>query len=126
MSPLVMIGVALAGGLGAACRYTLDMVVSHLWRGPMGLGTGVVNVTGAFALGLLVGLTATMPLTPETMLIVGGGFLGAYTTFSTWMYESLRLAERGAWHLAMLNIIGSVVAGVIAAAFGLALAGLAA
>ena len=76
----VWIGVAVLGALGAYARYT----VSSRW--PVPWGTLVVNVTGAFVLGLLTGLSVT----GDTLLLLGTGFLGAYTTFSTWMVESLR------------------------------------
>ncbi len=72
----VWIGVAVLGGLGAYARF----VVGGRW------GTLVVNVTGSFVLGLLTGLTVT----GDALLLLGTGFLGAYTTFSTWMVESLR------------------------------------
>jgi CrcB protein len=122
MSPLVLFLVAIAGGLGAACRYMLDFAITQRTRGVLPWGTWAVNVTGSLALGFLVGLALQVNLPLEVKLVLGGGFLGAYTTFSTWMYESLRLIELGAWRAAMVNLLGSVVSGGIAAMLGLSAA----
>jgi len=122
MTPLVLFLVAIAGGLGAACRYMLDFAITQRTRGVLPWGTWAVNVTGSLALGFLVGLALQVGLPIEVRLVLGGGFLGAYTTFSTWMYESLRLIELGAWRAAMVNLLGSVVSGGIAAMLGLSAA----
>jgi len=122
MSPLVLFLVAIAGGLGAACRYMLDFAITQRTRGVLPWGTWAVNVTGSLALGFLVGLALQVNLPLEVRIVLGGGFLGAYTTFSTWMYESLRLIELGAWRAAMVNLLGSVVSGGIAAMLGLSAA----
>ncbi|MFU8830244.1 MAG: fluoride efflux transporter CrcB, partial [Phycisphaerales bacterium] len=120
--PLVLFLVAIAGGLGAACRYILDFAITQRTRGALPWGTWAVNVTGSLALGFLVGLALQISLPVEVKLVLGGGFLGAYTTFSTWMYESLRLIELGAWRAAMVNLLGSVISGGIAAMLGLSAA----
>ena len=119
MSDHVVILVALAGGLGAACRYVLDYAITQRMRGVVPWGTWTVNVTGSLGLGLLAGLTLRFSVPTDVTLIIGGGFLGAYTTFSTWMYESLRLIEEGAWRVALVNLVGSVITGGAAAAIGL-------
>lgn len=122
MTPVLALLVALAGGCGAVCRYALDHAVTQRVSGAMPWGTWLVNVTGSLALGLLVGLGLHADVSAELKLVIGGGFLGAYTTFSTWIYESLRLMEAGAWLAAGLNLLGSVVAGGVAVGVGLGVA----
>ena len=119
MSPLVMLLVTVAGGLGAVCRYTLDYAITQRTRGVLPWGTWWVNVSGSLALGFIAGLALQVDIPTEVKLVLGGGFLGAYTTFSTWMYESLRLIEEGAWRAAAMNLLGSVLSGGVAAALGL-------
>ncbi len=86
------------------------------------LGTLVINVTGAFLLGLLFAWATERDVLPrEIRGPVMIGFIGAYTTFSTWMLESWRLVEDGAWPMALLNLGGSVLLGVAAVVAGLAL-----
>ncbi|MCC5827907.1 MAG: fluoride efflux transporter CrcB [Phycisphaeraceae bacterium] len=112
--PLIMV----AGGMGAACRYLLDDTIGRRMRGVLPLGTMVVNVSGALALGVVWGLMSCGGISTEVAMVVGGGFLGAYTTFSTWMYESLRLVEEGARRAAAINLLGSLLAGGAACAAG--------
>lgn len=74
----------------------------------------VVNISGAFALGVL----SKAGLSHDGLLLAGTGVLGSYTTFSTWMLESRRLAEEGEIGLGVLNLLASLGAGVVAAALG--------
>jgi CrcB protein len=110
-----VIGIGVAGALGALARYGMDGVVSRRAVSAFPWGTFVVNVTGAFALGavftLLTERWLAAPWLRSTFTI---GFLGAYTTFSTLALEGYRLLEDGAIGLAALNLLGSVVAGVAA------------
>jgi fluoride exporter len=119
---VTLLGVAVAGLLGAPARYLLDTAISARGRGVFPWGTFVVNVSGSFALGVVTGLALYhgFPATGRTVL--GSGFLGAYTTFSTFAFETVRLVEEGAPAIALANVLGSLVAGVVAAALGLALA----
>ena len=110
---LAWIGVGVFGGLGALARYVVDRTVSNRRAHAFPFGTLVVNGSGAFVLGLLVGAA----LAERAMLVFGTGFLGGYTTFSTWMVESERLAEDGQHRVAWLNLLGSI-------GLGLGLAGL--
>lgn len=115
MTTLLLVGAAAAAG--AVARYLLDRAVQTRHGRPFPWGTWVVNVSGSLLLGLLAGLAG-----PGLLLTVTGvGFLGAYTTFSTFAVETLRLAEDGAAWAAAANVVGSVVAGLAAAAAGLAL-----
>jgi CrcB protein len=114
--------VGLAGAVGAPLRYVVDTVVSERIGGRSPLGTLVVNVSGSFGLGLLSGLAIYdgLPNTPK--LVVGAGLVGAYTTFSTFSFETIALVEEGAVRLAAQNVAVGVVLGAAAATAGLALA----
>ncbi len=119
---LTWIGVCLAGAVGAPTRYLLDGLVGDHTSGRFPWGTFVINMSGSFALGLLTGLALYhgFPATPK--IILGTGFCGAYTTFSTWTFETVRLLEEGSTRQAGLNAAASLVLGLVAAAAGLALA----
>ena len=111
----------LASAVGAPMRYLVDGWIQDRARRTFPSGTFVVNVSGCFALGLLTGLGLYHGLTATTRTIVGTGGLGAYTTFSTFTFETVRLAEEGAVPAALLNAGLSLVVGLAAAAMGLAL-----
>jgi CrcB protein len=117
---LVLIG--LGGFAGAITRYLVDGWVVRATGGSFPWGTLVVNVSGSFLLGLLAAMTidrATLPAEIRGPVLIG--FIGAYTTFSTYMLESWRLVETGAWPSAVANLAGSVVLGLVAVFAGLAL-----
>jgi fluoride exporter len=117
MTALVWLGVGLAGAVGAFARFGLDTLVARRWPS-FPAGTLAVNVSGAFALGLLVGASAGH----DVLLVVGTGLVGGYTTFSTWMLETQRLAEAGRPTSAAVNLFGSLAVGLTAAGAGWALA----
>ena len=106
----------LAGGLGAATRFAFAEWATKRWQASFPLATLLINVTGAFALGLL---TTAASASAETRLLLGTGFLGGYTTFSTLSYDSHSLFRSGQTRAAWLNTLGSVALGVVAAALGL-------
>lgn len=117
---LVLIG--FGGFAGAIARYLVDGWVAGLTRGGVPWGTLAINVSGSFALGLLAALAIDRSLlSPEIRGPVLIGFIGAYTTFSTWMLESWRLVEAGSWGPALANLGGSVALGLVAVFAGLAL-----
>lgn len=120
---ILALAVGVAASLGAACRYLLDQVVQHQHDQTFPWGTFVINVTGSLALGVTIGWAAHHGLPPVPTTLVGVGFLGGYTTWSTYLWESIALAEAGALGQAALNVVGSLIAGFAAAAggFGLAL-----
>jgi CrcB protein len=117
---LVVVGIAVAGGVGAGLRYLVDRLVPT--RGGFPFGIFAVNVTGAFALGVITGLGTA--LAPEAALVLGVGLLGGYTTFSTVSVESVLLAERGKWRDAAANLLATLVLAVAAAVGGVALGSL--
>lgn len=115
---LILIG--FGGFVGAITRYLVDGAVADRTASGFPFGTLVVNLTGSFALGLLFALTAERAiLPPEVRGPVLIGFIGAYTTFSTYMLESWRLIEDGATVLGIANVLGSVVLGMAAVLLGL-------
>ena len=114
MNVALWAGVLGIGGLGAVARFMVDRAVSRRTKGSFPYGTLVVNISGAVLLGFLSGLV----LRHEVAMLAGTAFLGAYTTFSTWMLETQRLTdERQIWP-AVANIVVSVVLGLSAAAAG--------
>ena len=116
------VAVAVGGAFGALARYALDTWVSERTGGLFPWGTLIINVSGAFLLGLLATLAVDRSvLSPEIRPIAMIGFLGAYTTFSTWMLDCWRLAQIGAWPLAAANLLGSVALGLLAVGLGIAL-----
>ena len=119
---MLVLGIALAGAVGAPARYLVDGIVIDRTDGGLPAGTFVVNVTGSFLLGVLTGLALyhAFPSTPTAIL--GTGFCGAYTTFSTFTYEIMRLAAQGARRRALEMLVASLVIPALAAALGLALA----
>ncbi len=112
--------VGLGGFAGAISRYLVDGLVSDRTGGGFPWGTLVVNATGSFLLGLLFAMTAERAILPaEIRGPVMIGFIGAYTTFSTYMLESWILIEGGAYLPALANLGGSIVIGLVAVAAGL-------
>jgi CrcB protein len=111
---LTYLGVAVLGGLGAVARYRVGAAVAARVGGDFPIGTLVVNLTGTLALGVLVG--AAVPARAE--LLLGIGFLGGYTTFSTWMVETARLGEAREVALLIANIAVPMLLGLGAAALG--------
>jgi fluoride exporter len=117
---MIYLLIAVGGAAGAVSRYAVDDLVTRATGGAFPLGTLVVNLTGSFVLGLLFALVIERTALPSDLRApVMIGFIGAYTTFSTWMLESMRLMEDGAWLLAAANIGGSVVLGMLAVFAGL-------
>jgi CrcB protein len=114
-----LIWIAVAGMLGSVSRYVVEGWVSSATRGAFPWSTIVVNATGAFLLGFIFTvLTERFLPHPDFRAAVTIGFLGAYTTFSTFAFETFRLAEDGAVALATLNVTASVAAGVVAVWLG--------
>jgi fluoride exporter len=121
MKNILVIG---AGGfLGAIARYGVAMLVATFWAREFPLGTFLINVTGSFVLGFFaVVAAARADLDPAWRLFVAVGFLGAYTTFSTFEYETHRLVVMGSTLWAIANVVASVLVGYGAVRLGEALA----
>jgi CrcB protein len=109
-----------AAGVGAPARYVIDTAIQARSGGVFPWGTLVVNVSGCFVLGVLTGLVMYHGLGGSVKTVLGTGCMGAYTTFSTFTFETVRLAEEGAAGAALRNVAMSVVLGLAAAAVGLA------
>lgn len=115
---ILILGVA--GALGAVARYLVVEWAPPRWARRFPLATFLINITGAFALGLLMTAGGSGPHAPTTVrLVLGTGFLGGYTTFSTLSYETDALARRGHTVHAWVNAAGTLVAGVAAAGLGM-------
>jgi CrcB protein len=114
-------GVGLAAAAGAVARYVMDQVVQHQHDRTFPWGTYLINTLGSFILGLTTALAAHHGLPDGPTTVIGVGFCGGFTTWSTYCWETLALAENGALAEAAGNILGSLAAGFAAAALGLAL-----
>lgn len=119
---ILAVAVGLAAALGAVSRYLLDQVVQHRHDQSFPWGTFIINVSGSLLLGVITGLAVHHGLPAAPTTIVGVGFIGGYTTWSTYLWESLALAETGSLGRALANVFGSLGAGLLAAAAGLGLA----
>ena len=107
--------VGLGGFLGANARYLVSGYISDRWGAVFPLGTFVINITGSFILGFFLAYAQERPwVAPGARLLFAVGFVGAYTTFSTFEYETMRLIQERELLLAMLNIVGSVLTGAVA------------
>ncbi len=114
-------GIGLAGSLGALARYLLGRFIAGRAGAEFPFGTLLINVTGAFVIGLLFALTARKLLSPAWQTVLATGFLGGYTTFSTMSWEGVQLARGGSSRLSLLYFGGNLLSGLLAAALGLAL-----
>ncbi|MEU8176398.1 fluoride efflux transporter CrcB [Microbispora hainanensis] len=121
---MTLLLVFLGGVVGAPARYLLDRLVQRLHDSVFPWGTLSVNLCGSFVLGLLFGAHDHLGLPAAMLTLLGTGFCGAFTTFSTFGFETVRLLEEGSVLEAGLNALGSLVLGVLAAAAGFALAAL--
>jgi CrcB protein len=108
------IAVGLLGGAAAAARYLIDTAVTARAGHPFPHGILAINIGGALALGLVAGVA----LEGQALVIVAGGGIGSFTTFSTWILDSHRLADAGHTHLVWLNLGLSLLAGFAAVAVG--------
>jgi CrcB protein len=111
--------IGIGGFLGAISRYGVALWIGQRWGRSFPLGTFVINVSGSFLIGLLMSLlTERFMVNPQWRLMLVVGFLGAYTTFSTFEYETGALLKDSEWLIAMLNVLLSVIVGFIALKLG--------
>jgi len=112
-TPVMLVG--FGGFLGAVARYLLGSVVANRYGTAWPLGTFIINVTGCFAIGFFLTLTTErVTLHEGWRFFFPVGFVGAYTTFSTYEYETARLIESGAWGRALSYVLGSTLVGFAA------------
>ena len=105
--------------LGANLRYWLGDWVAHRWSSSFPIGTFFINISGSFLLGLFITLAMErFGLDPRWRLLVAVGFLGAYTTFSTYTFDSINLIFNGQWPLGIFNLFGSSILGGLAVLLG--------
>lgn len=116
---ITVVGVAVAGGFGAVARFLLDGLIQVRAPGRYPVATTVINLSGSLLLGVVVGLTLRHALPDPWPAILGGGFLGGYTTFSTASVETVRLLSQRRLGAALAHGLGMLVAAVLAAALGL-------
>src|SRR5579884_3636262 len=113
--------VFLGGGAGALVRYIAGTAIMQRFGGSFPLGTLVINVTGSFLIGILMTfLTERLELSPNWRFLLVIGFLGGYTTFSSFEYETVQAVRQGAAGTGLLNVLISVVAGYAAVWLGIA------
>jgi len=117
MTGLLLVG--LGAAVGAPARYLLDGAIQSRHQGPMPWGTIVVNLLGAFALGVLVGSAAG----DDALLLLGTGFCGTFTTYSTFAYEAVRLLEERQHRPMIWTLAVTTFGGLAAAALGYVLVG---
>jgi len=111
---MVWAGVVLIGGAGSVLRYVIDGAIASRTAGAFPYGTLVVNLSGSVLLGFVTGLA----LSHNAALLAGTAAVGSYTTFSTWMFETQRLAEDRQMLSLALNVVVSLAAGLVAVALG--------
>jgi fluoride exporter len=118
---MTLLFIAVGGAFGAISRYLVQGWVQDLAGGRFPWGTLAVNTSGSFVLGLVFALAIDRGvLAPEIRVPLMVGFIGSYTTFSTLMLESWVLVEEGDFSHLLINLVGSVVIGMIAVVAGLA------
>jgi CrcB protein len=118
MAPFVVI--SLGGILGANARYLVSLYVAERFGTAFPYGTFLINVTGSLVIGFFLTLAAErLPIDPLWRLFFATGFLGAYTTFSTYTYEAALLLRAGAYGPAVLYLVGSVAVGMLGVLAGI-------
>jgi fluoride exporter len=114
-----VLAVGAGGFLGAIARYGVGLWIGQRWGRSFPLGTFVINVSGSFIIGLVMTLfTERLMVNPQVRLLVAVGFLGAFTTFSTFELETGNLLRDSEWMLAAMNVVLSVLAGFVALKIG--------
>ncbi|HEY5320931.1 MAG TPA: fluoride efflux transporter CrcB [Galbitalea sp.] len=124
MNIVIWLGMAVAGGVGAACRLLVDGIVRNRIRIAYPLGTLIINVSGSLLLGFVTGLALSQLVSDDWKTILGTGLLGGYTTFSTASFETVRLIQERRYSAALTNGLGMLVLSVAVAYLGLWLGGL--
>jgi CrcB protein len=116
---LLILLTGIAGSVGAVLRYLTDKFISDKIYGEFPLGTFIINASGSFLLGFIVGLGSAHHLSSFYSTVLGTGFCGAFTTFSTYMYETYNLIMSKSYLQATLNLLGTTAICITFAAVGL-------
>ncbi len=119
---MIAVGILVLGAVGAMARYVIDGTITERVSNRLPYGTLVVNVIGSFILGFVTGLVLYHDDSTTIRTLVGTGFCGAFTTWSTLSWETLRLVEEGDTGAAAVAMLGGVATSMLAAALGLMLA----
>jgi fluoride exporter len=114
LTPLVVVGVLVAGAVGAVLRYALSRALP-VRPGHLPGGILIVNVVGSAVAGALIGLAERAALDGDLRLVLVTGFCGGLTTFSTWTVETVELIDGGRWRAATLNVVVTLALGLAAA-----------
>jgi CrcB protein len=115
--------VCLAGGAGTGARYLLGGWIQRVMGASFPYGTITINAVGSFLISILMYLgLEKQAIGPDLRIVLTTGVMGGFTTYSTFNYETLRLAQQGAWPLAALNLMVTVVVCLVAGVLGLVLA----
>jgi CrcB protein len=117
---VIVVLTLVAGACGALARFLLDSSIKSRRQSPFPWATVIINVTGSLLLGILAGLVLFHGQPTAWQTVVGTGFCGGYTTFSTASFETVRLVQQNRRSLALLNAVGSLVLSVAACAVGFA------
>ncbi|MCC3283736.1 MULTISPECIES: fluoride efflux transporter CrcB [Arthrobacter] len=115
----VFLLLALAGGVGAAVRFLVDGLIRSRLKTTFQWATTIINVSGSLVLGLLTGLTMERVVPTDLSIVIGTGFLGGYTTFSTASYETVQLIKQGRYGASFISGVVMLVFSVAAAVLGL-------
>jgi fluoride exporter len=121
---IVAVAVVALSGVGSVARFVLDRVVQHRVGSVFPAGTFAVNTAAAFAIGIVAGFAAHHGAPSTAVKLSAIGFLGGFSTFSTWAFETLTLGESGALLEAAINVAGTFVLGLVFAAAGYGIASL--
>lgn len=116
---MIPLGIFIAGGIGAVARFVADGLIRTVLGRNFPWGTLIINTTGSFILGLLVGLVAHQHASTDARLILGTGFCGGFTTFSTASFETVRLIEEKRFWAALLQGFGNMGLALGFAALGI-------
>ncbi|MCC3270459.1 fluoride efflux transporter CrcB [Arthrobacter gengyunqii] len=119
MTPGIFLLLALAGGVGAVVRFMLDGFIRAHQKSSFAWATTIINVSGSLVLGFLTGLTIEHLVSTDVSIVIGTGFLGGYTTFSTASYETVQLMKKGRYGASFVSGIVMLVLSVAAAVIGL-------
>ncbi len=115
--------IGLGGFLGANARYLIQVWASGLWGANFPYGTMIANVLGSFVIAFFLTLVATWPsFSPQLVLFFATGFLGGFTTFSSFSFDLFLLFENQGWFAAAMNLFGNVIFGLIGVVLGVTLA----